>query len=81
MIEPTSTADYRKYPKGPNFLLIVILFVVALFALLFGAWLLLSDTGKKLIPGRHDPHPTSEVIPFRLPAVGAAAIDAIAKAC
>jgi hypothetical protein len=63
MNEPTSTADYRKYPKGPNFGLIVILFGVTIIVMLFGAWLLLSDTGKKLIPGRHNPHPNSYVLP------------------
>ena len=31
MSAPDPTADYRKYPKGPNFLLIVILSSVVLF--------------------------------------------------
>ena len=68
MSEPTSTADNRnhperpKHPGHPNFLLIVILFAVALFAILFGAWVLLSATGKKLLPGRHTAHPTSYLL-------------------
>jgi hypothetical protein len=81
MNEPTSTADYRKYPKGPNFGLIVALFVVALFAIIIGAWLLLSDKGKRLLPRTHDAHPTSEVIPLTLPAADAATIDPLTKAC
>jgi heme/copper-type cytochrome/quinol oxidase subunit 3 len=63
MVEPISTASGVKCPKGPNFLLIFIVFAVTLFAILFGAWFLLSETGKKLLPGRHTAHPTSHVLP------------------
>ena len=63
MNEPVSTADYRKYPKGPNFLLIVVLFAVTIVVILLGAWFLIGDKGKKLLPGRHTDHPTSYVLP------------------
>ena len=64
MTEPTSTADYRKYPKGPNFLLIVILFGITILLFCVGAFFFLSDTGRKLLPGLHQSHPTSLVIPY-----------------
>jgi hypothetical protein len=69
MSEPTSTADNRnhpersKHPGRPNFLLIVILFAVTIIVILFAAWLLIGDKGKKLLPGRHTAHPTSYVLP------------------
>jgi hypothetical protein len=63
MIVPVSTAHGRKRPKGPNFLLVVILFAVALFVILLGAWLLLSETGRRLLPQKHVAHPTSFVLP------------------
>jgi hypothetical protein len=64
MEKPISTADYRKYPKGPNFLLVVILSMVAILIFFVGAYLLLSDEGRKLLPGlHHNPHPTSYVLP------------------
>ncbi|WP_263384013.1 hypothetical protein [Granulicella arctica] len=63
MTEPTSTADYRKYPKGPNFLLIVILFAATILVFCVGAFFFLSDTGRKLLPRLHQSHPTSFVAP------------------
>jgi hypothetical protein len=63
MKQPTSTADYRKYPKGPNFLLIVILSGAATFIVLLGAVLLLNASGKRALPKLHpDPHPTSSIL-------------------
>jgi hypothetical protein len=64
MEKPISTADYRKYPKGPNFLLVVILSVITILVFLVGAYLLLSEDGRKLLPGlHHNPHPTSYTRP------------------
>jgi hypothetical protein len=51
-----STADYRKYPKGPNFNLIVALTCVTLLVLLFAGWLLLR-TNPRLVPKAHGPLP------------------------
>ena len=61
MKQPTRTADERKHP---NFLLVVILSGVTLLLLLLVAYVLLSDKGKKLLPGlHHDPQPTSYFLP------------------
>jgi hypothetical protein len=60
MMQSTSTADNRKDPKNPNFLVVVIFSGVTLLILILGAYLLLSDKGRKLLPGlHHDPQPTS----------------------
>jgi hypothetical protein len=51
-------------PKKPNFLLILILSGITLIVMFLAAYLLLSDEGKKLLPGLHpDPHPTSYAVP------------------
>ncbi len=63
MTQPTSTANYRKYPKGPNFLLVVILAGVAMIAVCLIAVLVLRSEGKKLVPKVPDKHPTSQIIP------------------
>ena len=44
MTQPTSTANYRKYPKGPNFNLIVLLSGVAIIVILLGAMLCFTLT-------------------------------------
>lgn len=49
MATDKSTADYRRYPKGPNFLAIVIAFCVAILLILGAAFLFLSDYGKHLL--------------------------------
>lgn len=49
MPQDKSTADYRPYPKGPNFLGIVIAFAVAILLILGVAYLFLSDYGKHLL--------------------------------
>lgn len=51
-----STADYRKYPKGPNFKLIVVLACVALLVILFGSWLILR-MNPRMVPDAHGPRP------------------------
>lgn len=59
--ESDHLADPHNHPRGPNFLLIVISFCVAIIVVFIAAYLLLSGTGKELIPGRHHPHPTSSI--------------------
>lgn len=59
--EHDQLAHFHKKKRGPNFLLIVISFCVAIIVVFIAAYLLLSGTGKKLIPGRHNPHPTSSI--------------------
>jgi hypothetical protein len=51
-----STADYRKYPKGPDFKLIVLLFCLTIVACLVVGWLLLR-TNPRLVPDAHGPRP------------------------
>ena len=52
MAQP-STADYRKYPKGPNFLLIVILSGLALVIFMLVAYFLVRGDGRRVIPLKH----------------------------
>ena len=54
------TTDYRKYPKGPNFLLIVIVSSVILLFLLVAAVFLVRERGTKLDP--HKPTPTPNAL-------------------
>jgi hypothetical protein len=58
------TADYRKYPKGPNFLLIVILACVVLLLVMVAAVLFLRTDGKKVVPAHVNPTPNSLVRPL-----------------
>lgn len=62
MSEPTSTIDHGHHPKGPNFLLIVILCGVFIILGFIAAYFILDKGGKHLVPGKHDPHPTSELV-------------------
>jgi hypothetical protein len=68
------TADYRKYPKGPNFLLIVILSSVILVVLLIAAVFLVGQKGKSMEPHPPNPTPNSMVQPL-LPAPRAARLS------
>jgi len=64
MSDKVNTEIFEVSPKKPNFLLILILAGATLIVLFIGAYLLLSDTGRKLMPGLHpDPHPTSHLVP------------------
>jgi hypothetical protein len=63
MKEPISDEVFNTLPKKPNFLLVVVLAGATMLILFVAAFLLLSDTGKKLLPGLHpDPHPTSYLV-------------------
>jgi hypothetical protein len=50
MHDQPSPANYRVYPKGPNFLLIVILSGIALVIMMILAYLILSGAGEFLVP-------------------------------
>jgi len=64
MSDKVNTEIFEVSPKKPNFLLILVLAGVTLIVLFVGAYLLLSDSGKKLLPGLHpDAHPTSYLLP------------------
>jgi hypothetical protein len=56
------TANNNPPKRDGNFLHVVIFAGIALVIGFILAFLLLSSTGKKLVPGRHDPHPTSRVV-------------------
>ena len=56
MATTNPTDDYRKYPKGPNFLGIVIAFGVAILLILAAAILFLSDYGKHLLSHANTEH-------------------------
>ena len=54
--KPDPTADWRKYPKSPNFLSIVIgasIFILVAFVI---AYILLHHDASKMVP--HGPNPT-----------------------
>jgi hypothetical protein len=55
-------ADSHQPKDDGNFLHVVIYAAIALILGFFLAFLLLRTTGKKLVPGKHNPHPTSEVV-------------------
>jgi hypothetical protein len=76
MSDKVNTELFEVSPRKPNFMLILVLTGVALIVFFLGAYLLLSDTGKRVLPGLHpDPHPTSGLIPGSKPAVRVA-VDA-----
>ncbi len=60
MDQKLSDKVFETAPKKPNFLLILILSGVTLMVLFAAALLLLTDSGKKLLPKLHPDHePTS----------------------
>ena len=66
------TADWRKYPKSPNFFGIVIWSSVVLVLILIAAWFILRFDGGKLIPHGPNPQPNSLVRPLHAPTALAA---------
>ncbi len=68
------TADYRKYPKGPNFMLIVVLSSIVLVIILAIAVFVVGEKGKKLEPHPPNPTPNSLVQPL-LPVAGAPSLS------
>ena len=58
-----SPANYKVYPKGPNFLLIVILSGIALVIIMIAAYLILSGAGEALLPSAHHTgDPTAQLL-------------------
>ncbi len=73
--DPDPTADYRKYPKGPNFLGIVIgasVFLILAFVVIY---LFLHHDASKLMPHGPNPTPNSLVRPLLPPAIPSIAIQ------
>ena len=58
------TADYRPYPKGPNFLGIVIGASIAILVILVIAYFVVGRDGRHLIPHRRSAEPNSFVRPL-----------------
>lgn len=65
---PTNRVD-KNWPKGPNFLGIVIGFAVAIVVILALAALLLSGKGKNMFPVKTRSTPSQTSIPSVSPAV------------
>ncbi len=58
------TADYRKYPKGPNFLGIVIGSAVVIVIIIIATLIFLKHDAGKVIPHAHAGEPNSLVQPL-----------------
>ena len=58
------TADYRKYPKGPNFLAVVIAFCVVILLVIIAALLFLRHDASKAMPHSPTANPNSLVQPL-----------------
>jgi hypothetical protein len=56
------TAGNHPPKEDGNFMLVVIFAGIALIIGFIVAFLIISGAGKHLVPGRHDPHPTSQLI-------------------
>ncbi|MGC2163870.1 MAG: hypothetical protein WA634_18335 [Silvibacterium sp.] len=71
-------ANDRVHPKGPNFLLIVIMSCVVVLICIVGALLLVGSDGAKLLPNTHprDAEPTSQLIQPSQPASPALTLNA-----
>ena len=63
MSNSNPTADYRKYPKGPNFTLIVALASVFLILALIAGVVFLHYDARKVDPHRPNPEPNSLYLP------------------
>ena len=60
--DPSSTEDYRTYPKGPNFLAVVIGFCVAILVIAIATMLVLHRSGKKIFPMKTNTTPSQTMI-------------------
>ena len=58
------TDNWRKYPKGPNFLGIVLGSSAVLVLLMIAAWFVLRADGRKMIPHGPSATPNSLVQPL-----------------
>jgi hypothetical protein len=62
MSQEDPTADYRTYPKGPNFGLIVALFCVTIILIFLGAFVVLKINGRHLMPHKPNPQPNAALV-------------------
>ena len=65
MAQDPETADYRSYPKGPNFLAVVIGFCVMILIVVVATIFVLHRGGKNIFPmkTRATPSQTMVVVP------------------
>ena len=63
MSDANPTANYRKYPKGPNFGLIVVLATVFLVLAMIAAVVFLHFDARKVDPHKPNPEPNSLYLP------------------
>ena len=56
------TADYRKYPKGPNFLAIVVGASITILVVMVVAYFVLGWDVRKLLPHGLSPRPNAMVL-------------------
>ncbi len=63
MSNENPTADYRKYPKGPNFGLIVALSAVFLVIAMIAGVIFLHFNARKVDPHKPAPEPNSLYLP------------------
>ena len=62
MAQPTNEREIGKNSRNPNFLTVVIISAAALILIFIGAYFLVGDNGRNLVPPRHqDPQPTSQL--------------------
>jgi hypothetical protein len=64
------TADYRKYPKGPNFLFVVLAFCITILVVIVLAYFVLGWDVRKLLPHRPNPQPNAMVLSTARASVG-----------
>lgn len=55
-------ADSHPQKDDGNFMLVVIFAGIALVIGFIVVFLIINGAGKRLVPGRHNPHPTSQLI-------------------
>jgi hypothetical protein len=64
MPEPPSTGNYRRYPKGPSFGLVVVLAGVVLIIIFIVAYFFVMGHGSRMLPRAHPrkAEPTSRLV-------------------
>jgi hypothetical protein len=56
-----STAESHPPKEDGNFLLVVIYAGIFLVIAFIAAFIIIKSVGRRIVPGKHDPHPTSQL--------------------